>query len=66
MINICWLENLWTSVNFGLLNPQSSWINHVTQVFHMNMKEPAIVWMKFMVMFFKSSKHLLQMMHVIS
>jgi hypothetical protein len=46
--------------------PQSTWINHVTHVFHVSMKQPTLVWMKFKIMFFKFSKYFLQMMHVIS
>jgi hypothetical protein len=47
-----------------LLNPQSTWINHVTQVLYLNMKELTFAWMKFKVMFFKFSKHLSQMVHM--
>jgi hypothetical protein len=58
--------NLWNGFNLGLLNPQSTWINYMTQMFHLIVKELTFANMKFYVMFFKSSKHLLQMMHMIS
>jgi hypothetical protein len=43
------------------LNPQSIWINHVTHVFHLSMKELTLAWMKLKFDSSKLSKHLLQM-----
>ncbi len=57
---------MWNGLNFDLVNPQSTWINHVTQVLYLNMKEPTFAWMKLKVMFLKSSKHFSQMVHMIS
>jgi len=66
LIDIYKLGNLWNGLNLDLLNPPIYCINHVTQVFHLSLKKPTLGWMKFKVMFHKSSKHFLQMMHVIS
>lgn len=54
----------WPS-NFGLLNPQSDRINHMSHVFDLSVKNPRFAKMQLKVMFLKLIKHLSQMLHVI-
>jgi hypothetical protein len=63
--NFWTLRYLWNGLNLGLSYPQSTWINHVTQVFHLCLEKLAFAWMKFKVMILKSSKYLLHLMLVV-
>ncbi len=57
------LKNVWNGLNPDFLNPQSAYINHVTQIFHLNLEKSTFFKMQLKVLFPKLIKYLI-LLHI--